>query len=90
MTRVLIIEDEESYREATAFMLRKEGFEVDTAANGADGLESYSRNGADIVLLDLMMPGIPGTEVCRQLRRDHHGDGQGFRDRQGRRSGAGS
>lgn len=40
MTRVLIIEDEESYREATAFMLRKEGFEVNTAANGADGLES--------------------------------------------------
>ena len=67
MTRVLIIEDEESYREATAFMLRKEGFEVDTAANGADGLENYSRNGADIVLLDLMMPGIP--EVCRQLRQ---------------------
>ena len=61
MTRVLIIEDEESYREATAFMLRKEGFEVNTAANGADGLEIYSRNGADIVLLDLMMPGLPGT-----------------------------
>ena len=69
MTRVLIIEDEESYREATAFMLRKEGFEVTTAANGADGLEAYSRNGADIVLLDLMMPEIPGTEVCRQLRQ---------------------
>lgn len=69
MTRVLIIEDEESYREATAFMLRKEGFEVNTAANGADGLEIYSRNGADIVLLDLMMPGLPGTEVCRQLRQ---------------------
>ena len=69
MTRVLIIEDEESYREATAFMLRKEGFEVNTAANGADGLEIYSHNGADIVLLDLMMPGLPGTEVCRQLRQ---------------------
>ena len=69
MTRVLIIEDEESYREATAFMLRKEGFEVNTAANGADGLEIYSHNGADIVLLDLMMPGLPGTEVFRQLRQ---------------------
>ena len=69
MTRVLIIEDEESYREATAFMLRKEGFEVDTATSGSDGLETYSRNGADIVLLDLMMPGLPGTEVCRQLRQ---------------------
>ena len=70
MTRVLIIEDEESYREATAFMLRKEGFEVTTAANGADGLEAYSRNGADIVLLDLMLPELPGTEVCRRIRAE--------------------
>lgn len=69
MTRVLIIEDEESYREATAFMLRKEGFEVEEASNGAEGLECYERSGADIVLLDLMMPGMPGTEVCRQLRQ---------------------
>ena len=68
MTRILIIEDEESYRDATAFMLRKEGFDVLTAADGAEGLAEFDRNGADLVLLDLMMPGIPGVEVCRQLR----------------------
>ncbi len=68
MTRVLIVEDEESYREATAYMLRKEGFEVTEAADGAQGLAEFERVGADIVLLDLMMPGLPGTEVCRQLR----------------------
>ena len=68
MTRILIIEDEESYRDATSFMLRKEGFDVLTAADGAEGLAEFDRNGADLVLLDLMMPGIPGVEVCRQLR----------------------
>ena len=67
MTRVLIVEDEESYSEATAYMLRKEGFEVTEAADGAQGLAEFERVGADIVLLDLMMPGLPGTEVCRQL-----------------------
>jgi len=68
MTRVLVIEDEESYREATSYMLRKEGFEVVGAADGNQGLAEFDRVGADIVLLDLMMPGLPGTEVCRQLR----------------------
>jgi two-component system, OmpR family, response regulator RegX3 len=67
MTRVLVIEDEESYREATSYMLRKEGFEVVEAADGSEGLAEFDRVGADIVLLDLMMPGLPGTEVCRQL-----------------------
>ena len=68
MTRILIIEDEDSYRDATSFMLRKEGFDVVTAADGAEGLAEFDKNGADLVLLDLMMPGIPGVEVCRQLR----------------------
>ena len=68
MTRVLVVEDEESYREALAYMLRKEGFDVIEAADGTAGLAEYDRTGADIVLLDLMMPGLPGTEVCRQLR----------------------
>ena len=68
MTRILIIEDEESYRDATAFMLRKEGFEVLTAEDGETGLATYDRSGADLVLLDLMMPGMPGFEACRQLR----------------------
>ena len=69
MTRVLVVEDEESYRDALAFMLRKEGFDVVEAADGTEGLAAYDKAGADIVLLDLMMPGVPGTEVCRQLRQ---------------------
>lgn len=68
MTRVLVIEDEESYREALSYMLRKEGFDVVEAVDGTAGLLEFDRGGADIVLLDLMMPGISGTEVCRQLR----------------------
>ncbi len=68
MTRVLIIEDEANYRETLGFLLKKEGFEVTEAADGTAGLAAYDRQGADIVLLDLMMPGLSGTEVCRQLR----------------------
>lgn len=68
MTRILIVEDEESYREALAYMLRREGFEVIEAADGRAGLSEFDRAGADLVLLDLMMPGVPGTDVCRQIR----------------------
>ncbi|MDQ3628496.1 MAG: response regulator transcription factor [Actinomycetota bacterium] len=68
MTRVLVVEDEESYSDALAYMLRKEGFEVSVAATGPDALADFERHGADIVLLDLMLPGLPGTEVCRKLR----------------------
>jgi len=68
VTRVLVVEDEESYSDALAYMLRKEGFEVAIANNGNDALTEFDRSGADIVLLDLMLPGIPGTEVCRQIR----------------------
>jgi two-component system response regulator RegX3 len=63
-----VVEDEESYSDALAYMLRKEGFEVAIAADGNAALAEFDRNGADIVLLDLMLPGIPGTEVCRQIR----------------------
>ena len=69
MAVVLIVEDEESYRDAVGYMLAKEGFEVVTAADGAEGLAAFERQGADIVLLDLMMPGLSGTEVCRRLRQ---------------------
>jgi len=68
VTRVLVVEDEESYSDALAYMLRKEGFEVSVAATGPDALADFDRHGADIVLLDLMLPGLPGTEVCRKLR----------------------
>ena len=69
MTRVLVVEDEESYSDALAYMLRKEGFEVGLAATGPDALVEFDRAGADIVLLDLMLPGFPGTEVCRRIRQ---------------------
>ncbi|MDQ6688113.1 MAG: response regulator transcription factor [Actinomycetota bacterium] len=69
MTRVLVVEDEESYSDALAYMLRKEGFEVTVANTGPEALASFDRTGADIVLLDLMLPGLPGTEVCRQIRQ---------------------
>ncbi|MCC2591973.1 response regulator transcription factor [Tessaracoccus sp. OS52] len=69
MTRILIIEDEDSYREALTFMLRKEGFDVSSAPDGATGLAEFDSSGADLVLLDLMMPGMTGMEVCRQLRQ---------------------
>jgi two-component system response regulator RegX3 len=65
---VLVVEDEESYRDALSYMLSQEGFEVIEAHDGAAGIAEFDRRGADIVLLDLMMPGLPGTEVCRQLR----------------------
>ena len=69
MTRVLVVEDETSYSEALSYVLRKEGFDVAIAETGPDALEEFERGGADIVLLDLMLPGLPGTEVCRQLRQ---------------------
>jgi two-component system response regulator RegX3 len=64
-----VVEDEDSYSDALAYMLRKEGYEVAVAQTGPDALSDFERNGADIVLLDLMLPGLPGTEVCRQLRQ---------------------
>jgi two-component system response regulator RegX3 len=69
VTRVLVVEDEESFSDALSYMLRKEGYEVTVATNGPDALESFDRHGADLVLLDLMLPGIPGTEVCRTIRQ---------------------
>jgi two-component system, OmpR family, response regulator RegX3 len=68
VTRVLVVEDEESFSDALSYMLRKEGFEVAVAPTGTDALDEFDRTGADLVLLDLMLPGLPGTEVCRQLR----------------------
>jgi two-component system, OmpR family, response regulator RegX3 len=68
MTRVLVVEDEESFSDALSYMLRKEGFEPVVATTGPEALAEFDRGGADIVLLDLMLPGLPGTEVCRQLR----------------------
>ena len=68
MTRVLIVEDEESFADPLAFLLRKEGFTTAIASTGQQALEEFDRNGADIVLLDLMLPGMSGTDVCKALR----------------------
>ena len=68
MTRVLVVEDEESFSDALTFMLEREGYEVAVAADGNVALEKFEKSGADILLLDLMLPGLPGTEVCRQIR----------------------
>ncbi|HEY0452202.1 response regulator transcription factor [Actinophytocola sp.] len=69
MTRVLIVEDEESFADPLAFLLRKEGFTAAVANTGQQALEEFDRNGADIVLLDLMLPGMSGTDVCKALRQ---------------------
>jgi two-component system response regulator RegX3 len=69
LTRLLVVEDEESIVDALSYMLRKEGFEVAVVNAGPAALDEMDRTGADLVLLDLMLPGLPGTEVCRQLRQ---------------------
>ena len=68
MTRILVVEDEESFSDPLSYLLRREGYEVAVADDGPAALDEFDRNGADLVLLDLMLPGLPGTEVCRQLR----------------------
>ena len=72
MTRVLVVEDEESYSDALSYVLRKEGFEVSVAATGPQALTEFDRTGADIVLLDLNLPEMSGTDVCRNLRTRSH------------------
>jgi two-component system response regulator RegX3 len=69
VTRLLVVEDEESFADALTYLLRKEGFEVALAATGPDALVSFDRDGADLVLLDLMLPGLSGADVCRALRQ---------------------
>ncbi|CAN5367092.1 two-component sensory transduction protein RegX [soil metagenome] len=66
--RILIVEDEKSLSEPLAFLLGREGYETTIAADGPSAIAEFERNGSDLVLLDLMLPGIPGTEVCRQIR----------------------
>jgi len=68
VTRILLVEDEESFSDPLSYLLEKEGYDVTVAADGLDALAEFDRTGADLVLLDLMLPGASGTEVCRQLR----------------------
>ena len=69
MTRILIVEDEESLSDPLHFLLEREGFDAAVAADGETAVQEFDLHGADLVLLDLMLPGLPGTEVCRQLRQ---------------------
>ncbi|MGO1920555.1 MAG: response regulator, partial [Microbacterium sp.] len=68
MTRILLVEDEPDLADPLAYLLRREGYEVEIVEDGPGALASFREQGADIVLLDLMLPGMPGTEVCRQIR----------------------
>ncbi|MDJ0350662.1 response regulator transcription factor [Cryobacterium sp. PH29-G1] len=68
MTRILLVEDESALSEPLSFLLEREGYEVVVAEDGPSALSEFDQNGADLILLDLMLPGIPGTEVCREIR----------------------
>jgi len=68
VTKILVVEDEESFREAMEFMLRKEGYEVLLADDGEVAVDLFERKGADLILLDLMLPGLSGVDVCRRIR----------------------
>ncbi|MEO7752703.1 MAG: response regulator transcription factor [Terracoccus sp.] len=69
MSRILIVEDEVSFSDPLSYLLRKEGYDVAVAETGPDGLAEFEANGADLVLLDLMLPGLSGVDVCRALRQ---------------------
>lgn len=66
--RILVVEDEESYREALQAGLRKEGYDIELAADGIEGLRRFAERPPDLVLLDVLLPGMSGTEVCRRMR----------------------
>ena len=68
MTHILIVEDERSLSEPLAFLLEREGYQTSIAKDGPSAIRTFDREAPDLVLLDLMLPGFPGTEVCRQLR----------------------
>ena len=68
MTRILLVEDEIALSDPLSFLLEREGYEVVVAADGPSAIAAFDQDGADLVLLDLMLPGLPGTEVCRELR----------------------
>ena len=68
MTRVLIVEDEPNLREPLVYLLEKEGYQVIEADNGNDAVDSFRKNSPDLILLDLMLPGMSGNEVCRTIR----------------------
>ncbi|WOH93940.1 response regulator transcription factor [Corynebacterium urealyticum] len=68
MTKILLVEDEESLSDPLSYLLEREGYDVSIAEDGLKAVEMFELHGADIILLDLMLPGLPGTEVCRAIR----------------------
>lgn len=68
MTKVLIVEDEVSFSDALAYLLKKESYEVEVAVNGTEAIERFQSFNPDLILLDLMIPEVSGTEVCRVIR----------------------
>jgi two-component system response regulator RegX3 len=68
VTKILIVEDESSFSEALSFLLGKEGYDVAVAATGTDAIKQFNENGADLILLDLMIPEVSGVEVCKTIR----------------------
>ncbi|MGA0857878.1 MAG: response regulator, partial [Candidatus Nanopelagicales bacterium] len=68
MSKILVVEDEESFRDALAFVLSKEGFEVKLVKDGQAAVDTFQKEGADLILLDLMLPGMSGLEVCKNIR----------------------
>jgi two-component system response regulator RegX3 len=67
--KILVVEDEPSFSDALSYLLGREGFEVSVADTGDGAIAEFDRHGADLILLDLMLPGLSGTEVCRQIRQ---------------------
>ena len=68
MTKILVVEDEKSFSEPLSFLLGKEGYKVEVAESGTDAVAKFNKNGADLILLDLMLPGMSGTDVCKEIR----------------------
>ncbi|MEY2813259.1 MAG: hypothetical protein RL579_164 [Actinomycetota bacterium] len=68
MTKILVVEDEQSFSEPLSFLLGKEGYSVEVAATGNDAITKFNKSGADLILLDLMLPGMSGTDVCKEIR----------------------
>lgn len=70
MTRILVVEDEVSFSDPLSYLLRKEGYDVAVAETGPDALSEFEAAGADLVLLDLMLPGKSGIDVCKDIRAE--------------------
>ena len=69
MTRILVVEDEVSFSDPLSYLLSKEGYDVEVAETGPDAITAFDSEGADLVLLDLMLPGLSGIDVCRAIRQ---------------------